>query len=102
MIRPSRLALLLLAATPLGAATFTVTTTADSGAGSLRDAIAQANAAPGADTIAFNIAGAGGHTIVLASALPAVTDVLTIDGYTQAGSTPNTLPLAQGTDAVLN
>ena len=27
---------------------------------------------------------------------------MTIDGYTQPGSSPNTLPLAQGTNAVLN
>ena len=39
------------------AATFTVTTTADSGPGSLRQAILDANASPGADTIVFNIAG---------------------------------------------
>ena len=42
------------------------------------------------------------HTIALASALPSVADVVTIDGYTQPGSSPNTLPLAQGTNAVLN
>ena len=27
---------------------------------------------------------------------------VTVDGYTQPGSSPNTLPLAQGTNAVLN
>src|SRR5262245_13593187 len=37
------------------AATFTVTNTAGSGAGSLRKAIDDANAAAGADTIAFNV-----------------------------------------------
>lgn len=83
------------------AATFTVTNTSDAGAGSLRQAILDANAAGGADTIAFNIAGAGVHTIVLATALPTVTDIVTIDGYTQPGSAPNTLPLSQGTNAVL-
>ena len=42
------------AASPLaGAATFTVTTLGDAGAGTLRDAIAQANANAGADTITF-------------------------------------------------
>jgi hypothetical protein len=102
VIRIPRLATLLFAAAPLGAATFTVTTTADSGAGSLRQAIFDANAAPGADTIAFNIAGPGVHTIVLASPLPFVTDVVTIDGYTQPGSAVNTAPLAEGTNAVLN
>jgi hypothetical protein len=36
--------------------TFTVSNTNDSGAGSLRDAINQANANPGADTIVFSLA----------------------------------------------
>src|SRR5262249_39505577 len=69
-------------------ATFVVTNTDDSGDGSLRDVMARANAAPGADTIAFNIPGDGVHTIKPASALPAVTDPVTIDGYTQPGSRP--------------
>ncbi len=93
-------ALALLAA-PLPAATFTVTTNADSGAGSLRQAITDANAAAGADTIAFAIPGTGPHTIALASALPQITQPLTIDGYTQAGSSPNTNPVGQGLNTVL-
>ena len=40
------------------AATFTVTSTADAGAGTLRQAITDANNAAGGDTIAFNIVGA--------------------------------------------
>ena len=95
-------ALLLLAATSLYGATFTVTTTSDTGAGSLRQAILDSNATPGADTINFNIPGAGVHTIVLTTWLPNTTDPVTVDGYTQPGSSPNTLPLAQGTNAVLN
>ena len=43
----------------LSAITYTVTSTADSGAGTLRQAILDANANPGADTIAFNIVGIG-------------------------------------------
>ena len=39
--------------------TFTVTTTADSGPGSLRQAILDANALVGPDDILFNIAGSG-------------------------------------------
>ncbi|HET7524482.1 MAG TPA: DUF4347 domain-containing protein, partial [Burkholderiaceae bacterium] len=66
-------------------ASFTVTNTNDSGAGSLRQAIIDANALAGADTITFNIAGTGVQTINLASALPAITDTVTIDGTTQAG-----------------
>ena len=71
-------------------ATFTVTTTNDAGAGSLRAAIIDANAAAGTDTIDFNIAGAGVHTINLTSALPTITGAVTIDGYTQTGSSVNT------------
>ena len=52
------------------AATFTVTNTDDTGAGSLRQAILDANATPGVDTIAFNIPGAGVQTISPASQLP--------------------------------
>src|SRR5690242_1365349 len=64
--------------------TYHVTTTADGGAGSLRDAIAQANANAGADVIDFQIAGGGVQVINLASALPSVTDAVTIDGTTQS------------------
>jgi predicted outer membrane repeat protein len=66
------------AASPLaGAATFTVTNLNDAGAGSLRGAIAQANAAPGADTVEFaeNVTG----TISLASEI-VVTDTLNLAG----------------------
>ena len=55
------------------AATFNVTNTNDSGSGSLRQAILDANAAGGADTIAFNIVGSGVHTIAPATELPAIT-----------------------------
>ena len=72
-------------------ATFTVTTTADAGAGSLRQAILDANAASGLDTIAFNITGSGVHTIALTSALPTITSAVIIDGYTQAGTNVNIL-----------
>ncbi len=57
--------------------TYTVTSTADSGAGTLRQAILDANANPGADTIAFNIVGSGVQTIVVASALPAISEPTT-------------------------
>lgn len=65
--------------------TFTVTTTADDGAGSLRVAINQANAVAGADRIVFNIAGGGVHTIQPLSPLPVITDPVTIDATTQPG-----------------
>ena len=83
------------------ATTYTVTTTADSGAGSLRQAITDANANPGRDTIAFNITGSGVHTILIASALPAITSPVTLDGYTQPGTSANTLPVGQGLNTVL-
>ena len=72
-------------------ATFTVTTVADAAAGSLRDAIAQANTTPGPDTIAFAIPGSSDdvHTIHLLSPLPAIAEALTIDGYSQPGARPN-------------
>src|SRR5947207_972915 len=69
----------------LSAATFLVTTTADTGLGSLRNAIDIANATPGADMIAFNIPGAGAQTITVNSNLPPISDRLTIDGTTQPG-----------------
>jgi Ca2+-binding RTX toxin-like protein len=88
------LAALLAQASPARAATFTVTTTADSGAGSLRQAITDANAAGNGNTVAFAIPGAGPHTIAPASALPALSrDNTTIDGCTQAGADCSALPL---------
>ena len=46
-------------------ATFVVTSTANSGAGTLRQALLDANARAGFDAITFNIAGTGVHTITL-------------------------------------
>src|SRR5262245_8291683 len=62
--------------------TFTVLNLQDAGAGSLRRAILDANASPGADAIHFGVAG----TIRLTTAaLPAVTDPVVIDGTTAPG-----------------
>jgi len=88
-------------AAPLAANTYTVTSSADSGAGSLRQAIIDANTNPGADTIAFNILGSGVHTIALASALPTITGPTTVNGYTQPGSSANTNPTSMGLNTVL-
>jgi hypothetical protein len=88
-------------ATPIAAATFTVTNANDAGPGSLRQAILDANAAAGPHTIPFAIPGSGVHTISLTTPLPTITQTVTIDGYTQPGSSPNTLPFPQGTNAVL-
>jgi len=64
--------------------TFTVVNTNDGGAGSLRQAILDANANPGADTIAFTI-GTGQQTISLTNELPTITEAVVIDGTTQPG-----------------
>ena len=68
---------------------------------SLREAIDEANALPGLDTIAFSILGAGPHTIQPTSALPTITDPVTIDGYTQPGASPNTNATSLGLNTVL-
>lgn len=66
------------------ATTFTVNNTNDSGAGSLRQAILDANSTTGADTIAFSI-GSGHVQIIPTSPMPPITDAVTIDGTTQPG-----------------
>jgi len=81
--------------------TYTVTSAADAGAGSLRQAILDANANPGADVIHFNIAGGGVQTIALASSLPTISEALTIDGYSQSGASANTNPPEEGSNAVI-
>jgi hypothetical protein len=71
----------------VGAATFTVTNTADTtDPGTLRNAITQANADPTTPRlIDFNVPGGGVQTITLGSALPAITKFMTVDATTQPG-----------------
>jgi CSLREA domain-containing protein len=99
------------------AATLTVNTTADPSAPSacsLRDAINSINggansggcvatgAAYGtADTINFNIAGSGVHTIALASNLPFIAKPMIIDGYSQPGASANTNGPGLGSNGTL-
>ncbi len=65
---------------------FTVTTVADStGANTLRWAIEQVNAGPGAGSISFDIPGGGVQVIALEQPLPAITNPVVIDGTTQPG-----------------
>ena len=75
---------------------FTVTNTDDSGPGSLRQAILDANAEPGTDTIAFDIPGGGVQTIQPASALPTITSPVVIDGTTQPGFAGSPLIVLNG------
>ena len=71
-------------ATSVRAATFTVTNVADSGAGSLRQAMIDANATAGIDTINFNI-GSGHKQIIPTSPMPPIIYPVIIDGTTQPG-----------------
>ena len=64
---------------------FVVTNDNNHGSGSLRDAIINANATPGTDTITFNIPGPGVKTINLVISLPDITDRVVIDATTQPG-----------------
>jgi parallel beta-helix repeat protein len=84
------------------AATLTVTNVNDSGAGSLRQAILDANAANGLDTIVFQIPGAGVHTIAPANALPSITDPVVMDGTTQPGFAGTPLIELKGANAGLS
>ena len=79
---------------------FTVTNTNDSGAGSLRQAILDANSM-GGGTIEFNIPNGGVHTISPVTALPTITQSVTINGYTQPGASANTNPPTMGDNAVI-
>jgi hypothetical protein len=90
-LRTTALAVTLaIVAAGVSATAFHVTNTNDSGAGSLRQAILDANGTAGADTIDFAISGSGVQTIVLATPLPDITDALEIRGFTQPGSSANT------------
>ena len=98
-------------------AVITVTSTGDAinasdGVVTLREAITAANdnknisdvvgvGAYGHDTIDFDMPGTGVHTIRPTSALPIITDHVTIDGYSQHGSAPNTNPVGQGLNGTL-
>src|SRR5690242_13169077 len=75
------------AVAPSGAAasTYTVTSTADSGAGTLRQAILDGNSHPGGDSVRFNLPGSGVRTVAFTAPLPAVTDTVVINGRSQPG-----------------
>ena len=107
----------LLFAGSLQATTYTVNNTGNTGVGTLRQAITDANAhanslnagsAP--DLISFSIPGNGPHTISPTTPLPNITEAIVIDGYTQGDSTSgttaddaleNTNAVGQGLNTVL-
>lgn len=66
-----------------------VTNTNNSGEGSFRQALLDANANAGLDTIVFNIAPGGVQTIQFSSDLPRITDPVIIDATTQPGYSGN-------------
>jgi hypothetical protein len=79
--------------------TFAVTNTNDSGDGSLRQAILSSNGTTGPNAVSFNIPGSGVQTIKLLSALPALTQPVTIDGTTEPGSLGKPVIRIDGTNA---
>lgn len=82
-------------------ATFAVTNAADAGAGSLRQAILDANFAVGVDSITFAI-GTGPATISPLTALPKVLDAAIIDGTTQPGFAGTPLITLDGANRLFN
>jgi hypothetical protein len=89
---PALFSLICLLGARLNAVTLMVTNTADSGTGSLRQAILDSNASVGVfDTIAFNVSGAGCTgspaicTIGPSTGLPAISDPVILDATTQPG-----------------
>src|SRR5262245_20665127 len=86
-----------------GARVFVVRNHDDAGAGSLRQAILDANASPNTgapDRIHFAIGGRGERVIAVLSPLPVVTEPLFLDGLTQPGARANTVREVAGPAAV--
>ena len=73
----------------------------DTGIGTLRWAIDQANTDDDTDYIDFSIAGSGPHRIVPTLVLPSIDQPIFIDGYSQEGSAVNTNSLDQANSAVI-
>ena len=84
------------------AATFEVMNGGDSGPGTLRQAILDANASPGSDTITFDLPGSAPHFIQPLSALPSITDEVDVDGRTQPGYAEAPIVVVDGSLAGAN
>jgi hypothetical protein len=84
-------AVLIGAAVSAWSADYTVINVNNAGAGSLRQALTEANANPGLDRVVFAIPGAGLKVIRPATSLPVITDPVELDAYTQPGSSPNSM-----------
>ena len=83
------------------AKTFTVVNVNDTGTGSLRDAVSQANGLIGKDTIKFSITGSGLKTLLLQSDLPVMVDSIFINGFSQSGIGVNNIVI-DGNNLVQN
>ena len=80
--------------TPAGRRVFVVSSASTSGPGTLAQAILDANAAPndgGPDVIRFDIPGSGPRVIALDATLPAITDPVVIDGFSQPGASARSI-----------
>jgi hypothetical protein len=82
-----------------GPAAIMVTNTLGGGPGSLYEALQEAVLSPGLDNIFFNIPGPGPHEIF--SVGLTIDSPVCIDGFTQPGSSPNTNPVGQPSNAVM-
>ena len=81
--------------------TFTVVNTDDSGVGSLRWAIEEANASAGKDIIAFDIPGPGPHVITPATSFVSFTQPVIVDGTTQLAQDGSPLIVLDGSNTPL-
>jgi parallel beta-helix repeat protein len=89
---------------PIGstAATLTVTNSNNSGAGSLRQALSDANASSNLNTIEFAIGSTcGPHIINLGSTLPDITGPVHIDGYSQPGAQTNSSEIGNNSNVCI-
>jgi hypothetical protein len=80
--------------------TLVATSTADSGPGTLRQALLDANASPGTNVIQFNFTGPAPYTIHLLTPLPELNDMVSLEGESQPGFVFDPIIEVDGTNAV--